>query len=96
MHNSRQNIFIIIFTGNKTIANTFDFILFSIYQAKLNKSILSESLRDSVEDNIACDTEKRTKQENRALKSTIDNMFNGQLAFQSKANVVFYRVSQRF
>jgi hypothetical protein len=24
-------------------------------------------LRDSVEDNIACDTEKRTKQENRAL-----------------------------
>jgi hypothetical protein len=58
-----------------------------IHSLKLNKSILSESLRDSVEDNIACDTEKRTKQENRALKSTIDNMFNGQLAFQSKANI---------
>ena len=32
MHNSRQNIFIIIFTGNKTIANTFCFILFAMYQ----------------------------------------------------------------
>jgi hypothetical protein len=40
------------------------------HSLKLNKSILSESLRDSVEDNIACDTEKRTKQENRALKLT--------------------------
>ena len=57
------------------------------HSLKLNKSILSESLRDFVEDNIACDTEKRTKQENRALKSTIDKMFNGQLAFQSKANI---------
>jgi len=44
-------------------------------------------LRDSVEDTIACDTEKRTKQENRALKSEIDKMFNGQLALQSKANI---------
>jgi hypothetical protein len=54
---------------------------------KLNKSLLSDFLRDSVEDNIVCDTEKRTKQENKALKSTIDKMFNGQLAFQSKANI---------
>lgn len=44
-------------------------------------------MRDSVEDNIACDTEKRTKQENRALKSQIDKMFNGHLALQSKANI---------
>jgi hypothetical protein len=57
------------------------------HSLKLKTSLLSESLRDSVEDNIACDTEKRTNQENRALKSTIDNMFNGQLAFQSKANI---------
>lgn len=57
------------------------------WTVKLNKSLLSESLRDSVEDTIACDTEKRTKQENRALKSEIDKMFNGQLALQSKANI---------
>jgi hypothetical protein len=31
--------------------------------------------------------QSRTKQENRALKSTIDKMFNGQLALQSKANI---------
>ena len=57
------------------------------HSLKLNKSLLSESLRDSVEDNIACDTEKRRKQENRALKSQIDKMFNGHLALQSKANI---------
>jgi len=53
----------------------------------LNKSLLSESLRDSVEDNIACDTEKRTKPKNRALKSTIEKNVDGQLALQSKANI---------
>ena len=54
---------------------------------KLNKSLLSDFLRDSVEDNIVCDTEKRTKQENKALKSTIDKMFNGQIELQSKAKI---------
>ena len=57
------------------------------HSLKLNKSLLSESLRDSVDDNIACDTEKRTKPENRALKSTIEKQFDGQLALQSKANI---------
>jgi hypothetical protein len=54
------------------------------HSLKLNKSLLSESLRDSVEDNIACDTEKRTKQENRALKSQIDKCLMDILHFNQK------------
>lgn len=47
------------------------------YRVKLNKSLLSDFLRDSVEDSIACDNVNKTKQqENKAFKSTIDNMFN--------------------
>jgi len=54
---------------------------------KLNKSLLSDFFRDSVEDSIACDNVKKTKQENKALKSTIDKMFNGQIELQSKAKI---------